>query len=173
MTVMNKFGILSATSAILLTAGFAMTATPAKAEECKTERAKNNQTASRVVGGLLGGFLGRSRLGVAGISIGGTFNGVLLGGIACKLDKPEREKAANATREVVAQPVGTTESWTSDTRENVEGSSTVTNEAELADGSTCKDVRDVATINGEETVVTKRMCRSAGASAYTLQLPTA
>ncbi|MBB5684337.1 hypothetical protein [Sphingobium boeckii] len=90
--------------------------------------------------------------------------------IACKLDKDEQKKAAEATEAVVTRSVGASESWTSDTREGVSGTSTVTASTQIASGGTCRTVTDVIIVNGEETSVDKKMCRAPGQSAYVVSV---
>ena len=122
--------------------------------------------------GNLGASVIDQRLGRAGIPLGAmrsTLNVALIDLFACKLKPDERDKAATATTSVVEKPVGSRESWASTSRPGVTGSSAVVAQTKLADGSVCKDVRDVATIDGEETTVTKRMCRAPGATGYRIQ----
>ena len=128
-----------------------------------------------------GGSVGRSvlgsMLGSAAGQIGGIatflpltqFADVLATEIACRLNEDEQEQAAEATVEATrGEEVGSSASWTSTTRENVSGTSTVTARDALADGSTCLTVTDVVIVEGEETTVPKRMCRQPGESRYTL-----
>ncbi len=131
---------------------------------------RSRSTGSRIAGGILGGVAG----GLAGRA-GGVFNWVPVAGltdqltaaIACKLDPEEQKQAAEATLEAtrVAEEggdveVGNMAAWTSETRENVSGTSTVVakNEAD-AEGVQCITVADVIIVNGEETRADKRMCR--------------
>lgn len=134
-------------------------------DECGTERAGGG-----ILGGLLGGVLGsQTGLGAVGGIIAGQFAGVLVAEIACQLTAEEQEKAAEATETVVAEEeVGATASWVSPTRADVSGSSTVTALLSQPNGSTCLDVNDVIIVGGEETTVSKRMCREPGSSRYTL-----
>lgn len=139
---------------------------------------RSRSTGSRIAGGILGGLAG----GVAGRA-GGVFNWVPVAGltdqltaaIACKLDPEEQKQAAEATLEAtrVAEDggdveVGNMAAWTSGTRENVSGTSTVVarNDA-AADGLQCITVADVIIVGGEETRADKRMCRRPPAR-YTL-----
>lgn len=120
-----------------------------------------------ILGGVLGAA-GRS-LGIPTFVPVETFSDVLASEIACRLDPAEQEKAAEATEEVTRSgEVGSTAEWTSDTREDVSGRSTVTARNESADGRSCLDVTDVIIVGGEETTVTKQMCRGPGESRYTL-----
>ena len=71
-----------------------------------------------------------------------------------------------ATDEAIRGGVGTEASWQSDTRPNVHGSSKVTAQKQLADGSQCMTVTDVVIVDGQETTVPKQMCRAPGKSGY-------
>ena len=82
------------------------------------------------------------------------------------LDCKEQQQAAKATDEAIRGGVGSEVSWQSETRANVRGSSKVTAQEQLADGGNCVTVTDIVIVDGEETSVPKRMCRSRGASGY-------
>lgn len=139
---------------------------------------RSRSTGSRIAGGILGGIAG----GVAGRA-GGVFNWVPVAGltdqitaaIACKLDPEEQKQAAEATLEAtrVAEEtgdveVGKTSAWTSETRQDVSGTSTVVARNDAgADGLQCITVADVIIVSGEETRADKRMCRRPPAR-YTL-----
>lgn len=119
-----------------------------------------------VIGGMLGSVTGR---------VGGLANflpvpevaGLLTDAIACKLEPEEQKKAADATLEATrGEEVGSTSAWTSETRKDVSGTSTVVGKTQLADGSTCMNVNDVIIVEGEETTVSKRMCKKPGAARY-------
>lgn len=142
----------------------------ADAAPCKLSAPKKR--GSSIMGGLLGGLANRA-LGRAGTSISSyvpvqEFANVLTDAIACRLDAQEQKQAADATNEAVRGGVGTTSSWTSGTRADVSGSSTVTAQTASADGTSCMTVNDVIIVSGEETTVSKRMCRVPGASGYTV-----
>ena len=62
--------------------------------------------------------------------------------------------------------VGTTASWTSETRAGVSGSSVATGQETLADGTHCMTVTDIVIVDGEETRAPKRMCRAPGTARY-------
>lgn len=95
--------------------------------------------------------------------------GVLSTAIACRLDAGEQKQAAGATQKAVREgAVGSSASWTSESRQNVSGTSTVTARNEAPDGTTCVQVTDVVIVNGEETTVPKKMCRAPGASGFTI-----
>src|SRR3990170_2754152 len=131
---------------------------------------RSRSTGSRIAGGILGGIAG----GVAGRA-GGVFNWVPVAGltdqltaaIACKLDPEEQKQAAEATLEAtrVAEEggdveVGNMAAWTSGTREDVSGTSTVVAKNDAgADGVQCITVTDVIIVSGEEPRADKRMCR--------------
>ena len=96
-------------------------------------------------------------------------SGTLTDAIACRLDPAEQVQAAKATEEITrGEEVGATANWTSETRENVSGSSTVASKNKLADGTSCMNVTDIVIVEGEETRVSKKMCRGPGQSRYVL-----
>jgi hypothetical protein len=139
----------------------------------------SRSTGSRIAGGILGSVAG----GVAGRA-GGVFNFVPIAGltdqltaaIACKLDPEEQKQAAEATLDAtrVAEETGDVEvgamsAWTSDTREEVSGTSTVVAKSDAdANGAQCITVTDVIIVSGEETRADKRMCRRPPAVRYAL-----
>ncbi|QLC21117.1 hypothetical protein HFP51_02285 [Parasphingopyxis sp. CP4] len=132
---------------------------------CDTERAGGG-----ILGGLLGGIVGEAAgIGALGGFIAGQFAGVLVAEIACQLEPEEQEEMATATETVTEQEeVGATAEWVSPTRADVSGSSTVTALNSQPNGATCMDVTDVVIISGEETRISKRMCRGPGEARYTL-----
>ena len=132
---------------------------------CDTERAGGG-----ILGGLLGGIVGEAAgVGALGGFIAGQFAGVLVAEIACQLEPEEQEQMAAATETVTEQEeVGATAEWVSATRADVSGSSTVTALNSQPNGASCMDVTDVVIISGEETRVSKRMCRGPGEARYTL-----
>lgn len=89
--------------------------------------------------------------------------------IACKLDPAEQIQAAAATEAATrSEAVGSSANWTSETREGVSGTSTVVARNDEDGGRRCMNVTDVIIVEGEETSVTKRMCKDQGASRYVL-----
>jgi len=122
--------------------------------------------------GLAGNLAGRGLgaigvpSGVAGISL--PVSSLITDAIARKLNCKEQVQAATATNQATRGGVGTSSSWTSDTRQDVSGSSTVMAQNNRSDGASCMTVNDVVIVEGEETTVAKTMCRAPGASGYTL-----
>jgi hypothetical protein len=124
---------------------------------------------------LFGGILGSVAGGVVG-SVGGTAGAVAVAALPAAsylgdellkmLDCKEQQQAAKATDDAIRGGVGTEAEWTSETRPNVHGSSKVTGQEQLADGSQCMTVTDVVIVDGEETTVPKKMCRGPGQSGY-------
>jgi hypothetical protein len=124
---------------------------------------------------LFGGMLGGVASGVLG-SIGGTAGSVAaatlpaasyLGDELLKmLDCKEQQQAAKATDDAIRGGVGSEAAWQSETRPNVHGTSKVTGQEQLADGTQCMTVTDVVIVDGEETTVPKKMCREPGKSGY-------
>ena len=121
-----------------------------------------------MLGGMLGGLASRAlgRNYVTSFIPTNTFATMLTDAIACKLDAQEQKQAATATTEAVRGGVGTSSSWTSATRPGVTGSSTVKAATMASNGASCMEVTDVVIVDGEETRVSKRMCRQPGASGY-------
>lgn len=132
------------------------------------EEGKSRSAGSRIAGGILG-----SLAGSAAGRVGGVLNYVpvssltdqITAAIACQLDPEEQQQAADATLEATRSDegdveVGSMAAWTSNTREDVSGTSTVValNEPE-DDGVQCITVADVIIVKGEETRADKRMCR--------------
>ena len=125
------------------------------------------------------------------------FEDTLTTEIACILDEDEQQQAAEATiaatnfeptpapsgdaegeeedgetpvdtEALRGPPIGQTASWTSGTRDDVSGTSTVTAREETGDDSDCIFVTDIVIVRGEETRAEKRMCRVAGSRRYTI-----
>lgn len=132
---------------------------------------KGNRAGRDILGGVLNDTIGSaaSKAGVYSYVPIAEVSGTLTNAIACKLDPAEQVQAAAATEEVTrGEEVGATSNWTSETRQNVTGSSTVASKNQLADGSSCMNVTDVVIVEGEETRVSKKMCRGPGQSRYVL-----
>ena len=149
------------------------------AEGCEDE--DSGSAARGVLGGILGGAARRTanRVGLGYYVPVEEFTDVIAKEIACKLQPEEQEQAAEATVEItqvepdeegnVAKPeVGRSASWTSETRENVSGTSTITSREASSGDNDFITVTDVVIIEGEETRADKRMCRLAGSPRYTI-----
>lgn len=142
-------------------------------------KGKSRSAGSSILGSVLGSVAGRaaSRAGVSGwVPIAGLTD-QLTAAIACKLDPEEQKQAAQATLEATRGEgdaaevsVGASSTWTSGTREEVSGTSTVTarNDDENGAGLQCVTVTDVIIVRGEETRADKRMCRQPPAKRYAL-----
>lgn len=126
------------------------------------------------------------------------FASILTNAIACKLDEKEQKQAADATLAITRGDektgdvaVGQTAEWTSASRKDVKGKSTIVaveqvpaavggggpgkgagkgggKDKQLASASQCITVSDVVIVAGEETTANKRMCKSPGQARYTL-----
>ncbi|MBD3773254.1 MAG: hypothetical protein IE921_06710 [Rhodobacteraceae bacterium] len=148
-----------------------------KSGEAEKSNAKGEQSGcarARKRGSALGSFLGSAAgafggLGRTGSALVTGFSGLMVGEIACKLDEKEQEVASQATVTVLTEEkVGATAEWVSPTREGVSGSSTVTALETEPNGKRCLTITDVAIIDGEETRVSKQMCRGADGGKYML-----
>lgn len=149
-----------------------------QAEGC--DDGESTDTARGVVGGILGGIGRRTarRAGVPTFVPIREFSDTITTEIACKLEPEEQKQAAeatiNATRGsgedgLAGPPVGQSSSWTSQKRDRVSGTSTVTARDETGESEgDCITVTDVVIIEGEETKAEKRMCRVAGAARYSI-----
>jgi surface antigen len=136
----------------------------------KCQDTPQKQARRSMLGGLLGN-IGGNLLGHSGVSsevysLAMPAASYLGDELLKLLDCKEQQQAAKATDEAIRGGVGTEVSWKSDSRPNVTGTSKVTGQQELADGSTCMTVTDVVIVDGEETTVPKKMCRAKGGSAY-------
>jgi hypothetical protein len=145
---------------------------PSESDNGGCPKGKKGSGAGRaILGGVLDEAIGgaASKAGVYSYVPIAEVSGTLTNAIACKLDPAEQVQAAAATEEVTrGGEVGETANWTSETRENVSGSSTVASKKQLADGSSCMNVTDIVIVEGEETRVSKKMCKAPGQSRYVL-----
>lgn len=177
-------GCLIATSASAQFGGFSLPSFPTSARSNANSsdgcpKGKSKSEGSAVLGGFIGQGLGRaaSSAGVSRFFPSAEVAGTLTNAIACRLDPEEQKQAAAATIEATRgaegddapPPVGASTSWTSETRENVSGTSTVVARNDNDKGGLqCITVSDVIIVNGEETTANKRMCRKPGQSRYAL-----
>lgn len=139
-------------------------------QQCQNseERKQRNSIFGAIAGGIAGSALGSAGAGSAVVGLAVPVGTLLSTAIMDKLDCKEQVQAAEATTNAVRGGVGTSSAWKSETRANVSGTSTVTGEDKLADGSSCVTVTDVVIVDGEETTALKRMCRKPGESGYAL-----
>ena len=147
-----------------------------KPEGCKESK---RSTGSRIAGGILssiaGGAAGRVSPMLNYVPVA-SLTDQLTASIACRLDPEEQKQAADATLEATrgaeegaAPEVGSMAAWTSSTREDVTGTSTVVASNTLDDaGLQCITVSDVIIVKGEETSADKRMCRRPPAARYAI-----
>lgn len=138
--------------------------------KCKSgKKSRGGMILGNVLGGAASRTAGRAGLGFVPLS---QFRDTLTDAIACKLDAQEQEKAADATTQAVQKAERSAGpqsiAWESDTRADVKGTSTVDTKTKLADGSSCMNVTDVVIVEGEETRVSKKMCKGPGQSRYVL-----
>ena len=118
-----------------------------------------------IVGSIAGNLADRAGVpSVAGVSL--PVGSLLSDAIINLLDCKEQQQAAAATNEAIRGGVGSEANWQSESRPNVHGSSKVTGQEQMANGGDCLTVTDVVIVDGEETTVPKRMCRTPGQSGY-------
>jgi surface antigen len=177
-------GCLIATSASAQFGGFSLPSFPTSSSSASTSsdgcpKGRSKSEGSSVLGGLIGQSIGKvaSSAGVSRFFPSAEVAGTLTNAIACRLDPEEQKQAAGATIEATRgadgdaapPPVGASSAWTSETRENVSGTSTVVarNDNDKG-GMQCITVSDVIIVNGEETNADKRMCRKPGSARYAL-----
>lgn len=143
-----------------------------KAKDCATD--PENSIGKSILGNMIGNFTQRA---TRGMGVVGSFipraevADTLTNAIACRLDPDEQLQAAEATRNVTrSEEVGSSSQWTSETRADVSGSSTATAKTQLADGSSCMSITDVVIVDGEESRVSKRMCKAPGETRYVVMV---
>ena len=145
-------------------------ASPTTSQPCQPSeaRTRRNSILGGIVGGIAGSALGSTGASGAVVGLAIPVGSLLSSAIMDKLDCKEQIQAAEATTNAVRGGVGTSSTWSSGTRANVSGTSTVTGENKLADGTSCVTITDVVIVDGEETTALKRMCRKPGDSGYAL-----
>ena len=139
----------------------------AQGAQCQPKKKKSGMfgaIAGGIAGAALGGWGGPVGIGMLSLPVASLLTDAILKQLDCK----EQVQAATATDTAVRGGVGTTSTWESETRPGVKGSSTVVAQNSQSGGGSCMLVNDVVIVNGEETTVSKRMCRAPGASGYTL-----
>ncbi|HZF94883.1 MAG TPA: hypothetical protein VEZ20_08410 [Allosphingosinicella sp.] len=119
----------------------------------------------RILGGIGGGILRQAVPGAGYVAFIPTEE-ILSEAITAMLDCRERQQAVEATNEAVRGGVGTTSTWTSETRPGVTGSSTVTGRTAEANGGECMTVTDVVIVDGQESRAPKTMCRRPPTNRY-------
>ena len=148
------------------------------AEQNSAESGSNSDCASSckrsigksILGSMIGAF---TRRATGGLGVAGSFipradvADTLTNAIACRLDPDEQLQAAEATRSVTeSEQIGTSSEWTSQTRAGVSGSSTATAKTLTADGTSCMTLTDVVIVDGEESRISKQMCKKPGETRY-------
>ena len=158
---------------------------------------KKKSTGASILGSMAGSMANRVGGRFASFVPMPEFATILTNAIACKLDSKEQKQAADATLAVTrgddttgTVAVGQTAEWTSSSRKNVTGKSTIVaveqvaaapaaspgkgkggnkdKGTQLASASQCITVSDVVIVAGEETTASKRMCKAPGQARYTL-----
>ncbi|MDZ3832685.1 MAG: hypothetical protein U0S50_12850 [Sphingopyxis sp.] len=145
---------------------------PSEKDNGGCPKGKSGSSVGRdILGGVIRDAVGdaASKAGVYSYVPIAEVSGTLTDAIACRLDPAEQVQAAAATEEVTrGEEVGATASWTSGTREGVSGSSTIASIDDGGRGRKCMNVTDVIIVEGEETMVSKRMCKRPGEARYVI-----
>lgn len=168
-TIVISVSLIAATAAPVLPAS-AAAAAAAQVGSRQCEDTPARQTRRSILGGLggalAGGLLGSNRV-TSTISSLVPIQSMLTDALMNMLDCDEQRKAATATEQLTERAergggVGTTVEWQSETRQNVRGRSTITavEAAPAGQAQRCMTVTDVVIVDGEETTVPKRMCRT-------------
>lgn len=142
-------------------------------------KGKSRSSGSQLLGSVLGSVAGSAASRAGGVFTWVPISGLtdqLTAAIACKLDPEEQKQAAQATLEATRTDgtaanveIGSSAEWTSSTRPEVSGTSTVVaRNDDDAGGLQCLVVSDVIIVRGEETRADKRMCRMPPAARYAL-----
>jgi hypothetical protein len=163
--------ILVLAGLIVLGAGVVPSASPAiaaEAHQCPDTAAKQARRSmfGSILGSVGGSVLGRAGASGAVVAVALPATSYLSDEFLKMLDCKEQQQAAKATDEALRGGVGTEVAWKSESRSDVSGSSKVTSQEQLADGSQCMTVTDVVIVDGQETTVPKKMCRANGAAGY-------
>lgn len=139
-----------------------------KGDDCAAD--SKQSIGKSILGNMIGDFTRRATrgMGVVGSYIPrAEVADTLTNAIACRLDPDEQLQAAEATRSVTrSEQLGVSSQWTSETRPGVSGSSIATAKSQTADGTSCMSITDIAIVDGEETRVSKRMCKAPGETRY-------
>jgi hypothetical protein len=154
----------------------AVHATPSNRRSCgqptdarQAQRRQQGQVAGAAAG-VLGGLLGVGVPVTVGVSV--SLTSFLTDALIDLLECKEQLQAVGATLQATerAERTGapTKIVWQSQVRPGVTGSSTAALEPKSASdgGSRCMTVTDVVIIDGEETVLPKRMCRTPPSTRY-------
>jgi len=156
------------------------TPSPAATGSDGCEEGKSKSVGSSILGALAGQAADRVQreTGEIGYAVIPEVKDQLTNEIACRLQPVEQKQAAEATVAATRGDddgqveIGSSAEWTSSSRKNVSGRSTVTGRDKVAKGkgknSDCITVTDVIIVEGEETTAEKRMCRPPGSRRYSL-----
>ncbi len=177
-SAISPLGVTLCSVACMLAATMVVVA-PANAQNadsCDAPRSTGRSIGRSILGRVIGDVAGRASnsLGYAARFVpSAEVADTLTDAIACRLDTQEQVKAKDATIEATrGERVGTSVGWTSETRANVSGRSTVVAREDAPAGqpagTRCMMIDDVILVNGQETVQQKRMCRVPPSPRYAL-----
>jgi hypothetical protein len=140
--------------------------------QCAQTPARNTRRGilGAVGGAALGGLIGSNRV-TSTISSFLPVQSILTDALMNLLDCDEQQKAAKATEDVTARAetggAGASVAWRSESRPGVSGRSTVKAVDTTGQGGRrCMTVEDVVIVDGEETVLPKRMCKQPPSTRY-------
>ena len=164
--------LVAASAVPVLPIATASAAVQGRGTQCEQTPAQS--TRRSIIGGLGGALIGRAVGSNSVTRTVGSFipaQSMLTDALLNLLDCGEQQKAAKATDDVTTQAeargAGTSVAWRSDSRPGVSGTSTVTAvDAPGAGGRRCMTVTDVVIVDGEETTMPKRMCRTPPSARY-------
>jgi hypothetical protein len=165
--------VLASAAPLLPTAPAAAAAVQSSSGK-KCEETPARATRRGILGGIggaaLGGLLGSNSV-TRTLSSFLPVQSLLTDALLNLLDCDEQKKAAKATEDVTekaeAGGAGTSVAWRSESRPGVSGRSTVKAVDTAGQGGRrCMTVEDVVIVDGEETVLPKRMCKQPPSTRY-------
>ena len=145
-----------------------LAADTAQSGNCPVSKQKGRL--AKIFGGVGEGLtnIGLGKIGIrSDAQVRNTMRDFLSDGIACALSPAEQAEAAKSTEAAVNKGVGAKGTWTSDTRKGVSGTSEVTGQTKSADGTVCRAVTQVVTVDGEEKTEVEHLCKARGETGFT------
>lgn len=124
----------------------------------------SNEEVGTALGAIVGAVAGAA-FGDGGGQIAAVFTGAVVGALAGqiigkRLDEADRLKAQSASLAALTVPTGETVEWKSNEHPATGGTATPLTDSVLENGRTCRTVREVVVIDGEEATLTNNYCKS-------------